>query len=275
MTRSLAILLTVYNRKSCTLKCLQQILSQELKGFDIAINIYIVDGGSNDGTVEAVRNLFPDVHIKVNDGVYWNRGMYAAWEWASSVRGYDFYLWLNDDTFIYPFCISTLLEESLQYKDKAIIVGATVDSKSKSKQTYGGRLSNGTFPTLRSASEVHHFNGNIVLIPIAVFNKLGNLDPYFQHSKGDFDYGMRALKAGVKMYQAAQVLGECNVHPCLDKWCNPKYALQERWEAMHQPDGMPPHETFYFERKHLGLGKAAFHWLTIHIRCLFPSLWKR
>lgn len=274
MTRGLAILLTVYNRKSCTLKCLQQISSQELKGFDIAIDIYIVDGGSNDGTVEAVRNLFPDVHIKVKDGVYWNRGMYAAWEWASSVREYDFYLWLNDDTFIYPFCISSLLEESLRSKDKAIIVGATVDTEISSKQTYGGRMTNGLFPTLGITSEIHHFNGNIVLIPVAVYNVLGNLDFYFQHSKGDFDYGMRALAVGIKMYQAAQALGECDIHPSLDQWCNPEFPFPERWKAMNQPNGMPPNETFYLERKHIGLISASFHWLTIHIRCMFPSLWK-
>ena len=60
--------------------------------------------------------------------------------------------------------------------------------------------------------EVCHFNGNIVLVPMAVFKVLGNLDHYFTHSKGDFDYGMRANKAGIKIIQCGEVLGECDVH---------------------------------------------------------------
>lgn len=271
MSKSIAVLLTVFNRKDCTLRCLQQLQAQKISE-SIFLDIYIIDGGSNDGTVESVKVQFPQVNIRVVEGVFWNRGMYAAWEWAASEKKYNYYLWMNDDTFVYPNCISSLLDESTRNQGKSIIVGATVDTKTKSKQTYGGRLPNGTFPQFGSSSEVNHFNGNIVLIPETVYNILGNLDSYYTHSKGDFDYGIRARKAGVKMIQAANALGECDIHPRIDKWCDPRIPFAQRWKLMKKPNGMPPNESFHLNRK-LSLISAIKVYITIHIRCLFPQLW--
>lgn len=271
MKKTIAILLTVYNRKDCTLKCLQQLREQVLPD-DLSYVVYITDGGSTDGTVAAVRESFPEVRIQIKDGVFWNRGMYASWEWASSEKAYDYYLWLNDDTFLYPTCVSSLLEESNRQEDKAIIVGATLDTRTKSKQTYGGRLSNGHFASLGIAAEIGHFNGNIVLIPTYVYSKLGNLDPYYTHSKGDFDYGIRARKAGIKMIQAASALGECDIHPRIDKWCDPTIPLSQRWKLMIRPNGMPPKESFHLNHK-ISLCSAIMVYIKIHIRCLFPWIW--
>ena len=104
---------------------------------------------------------------------------------------------------------------------------------------------------------------------------LGNLDPYFTHSKGDFDYGLRAQKVGIVIYQAGEVLGECDAHPTLDKWCNPDVPLTQRWKMLNRPNGMPPKETFHLEKRHFGLVTACFHYITIYVRCLWPKLWNK
>lgn len=52
----IAILLTVFNRKEKTIKCLRNITAQSLPA-DTKFDIYIVDGGSTDGTVESVNSL--------------------------------------------------------------------------------------------------------------------------------------------------------------------------------------------------------------------------
>ena len=139
MSKTIAILLTVYNRRDCTLKCLRQLTEQTLPD-GVTYDVYITDGGSTDGTVESVRELYPGVSIQVKDGVFWNRGMYASWEWAASMKKYDFYLWLNDDTFLYNDCIKTLYEASSVKGDACIIVGATVDTATRQRVTYGGRI---------------------------------------------------------------------------------------------------------------------------------------
>lgn len=272
MNHSIAVLLTVFNRKDYTLRCLQQLYEQQLSE-EISCDIFITDGGSNDGTVEAVRKQFPNANIQVKDGVFWNRGMFASWEMATSKQQYDFYLWLNDDTFLYKDCIKELLAASTAKGDDAIIVGVTVDTATRQQITYGGRDKDGkVVPINGNLTEVLHFNGNIVLIPALVHKVLGNLDYYYCHSKGDFDYAIRAHKTGIKIYQVGKALGECDNHPQIDTWCDPQVPLRKRWEMMHRPNGMPPKEIFHLEKQE-NTKKAIIHFFTIYLRCLFPQIW--
>lgn len=270
--QKIAVLLTVFNRKEKTLECLKRLYDQlPMNGYHV--NVYLTNDGCTDGTPDAVISKYPNVNIIHGKGdLYWNRGMYTAWEEAAKVD-YDYYLWLNDDTFVYPNMLSSLLEVSKIKKNKSIVVGAT-QSSDKKNITYGGRLKNNEIPIPNGEIvPVCHFNGNIVLIPRFVYNKLGNLDYYFTHSKGDFDYGLRAFKAGIEMYQVGEYLGECDLHETLDKWCDPKIPLAQRLRLLYRPNGMPPNETFHLEKRHNGLLIAIFHYITVHIRCLLPILW--
>ncbi len=270
----IAVLLTVHNRKEKTITSLSRLFSQQIpEGYSMCV--YLTDDGSTDGTHEAIREKFPQVYIVLGDGnLYWNRGMYTAWEIASKVKDYDFYIWLNDDTLLFKGAIAKLLTSSKEYQDNSIIVGATVDIETQKNLTYGGR-NRGKIPVPNgNPEEVSYFNGNIVLIPKSVFKILGNLDWYFTHSKGDFDYGMRAKKNGIKIYQVGSILGECNEHETLDTWCNPDIPLNIRWRELHRPNGMPPKETFHFEKRHFGFLLASFHYITVYLRCLFPNIWK-
>lgn len=94
---TIAILITCHNRKNKTLKCLKHLSEQAIK-----LDIYLVDDGCTDGTSDAVKKEFPDVIIIQGDGeLFWNRGMVKAWETASSRYDYDYYIWMNDDTYVY------------------------------------------------------------------------------------------------------------------------------------------------------------------------------
>lgn len=270
--QTLAVLLTVFNRKVETLECLEKLYVQ-LPMEHFQTDVYLTDDGCTDSTPEEVSARFPEAHIiKGNGNLFWNRGMYTAWMKAARLD-YDFYLWLNDDTFLYSNALDSLLETSTYYDNKAIIVGAT-QSSGHGRITYGGRLKNGQIPNpIAEMTEVDYFNGNVVLIPKSVYRVLGNLDPYFTHSKGDFDYGMRAREAGITMVQAEGYVGECDLHPHLDKWCDPALPFRKRWQWLHRPNGMPPKETFHLEKRHYGILTAVFHYFTIYLRCLFPWLW--
>lgn len=270
----IAALLTVHNRKEKTLECLSYIFKQNIpNGYEL--EVYLTDDGCTDGTQEAIKQQYPHVKIINGDGnLFWNRGMWTAWEAASKARNYDYYLWLNDDTFIVPDAIASLLADAESFQNTSIIIGATVDTKTGKQITYGGRI-NGMIPEPSGTPvQVDYFNGNIVLIPNAVYNVLGNLDHYFTHSKGDFDYGMRAKEKGIKMYQSGKALGKCDEHESLDKWCNPAVPFKQRWSMLHRPNGMPPKETFHLEKRHYNVFIASFHYLTIYLRCLFPYLWR-
>lgn len=271
--KTLAVLLTVHNRREQTIACLNNLHNQQLSA-DVATDIYLVDDGCTDGTANEVRKRFPLVHIIQADGtLYWNRGMHRAWQAAAQEKDYDYYLWLNDDTNLLPDAIAKMLELCEQFSNKVIIVGATISSDGD-RLTYGGRVGR-IIP--RCDGEPHcveEFNGNIVLVTQAVYHILGNLDYYYRHSKGDIDYGIRARKAGIKIYQCGDVLGICDAHATADGWCNPDIPLLKRWKLMHQPNGMPPCEIFHLE-KQTGIIMATIHYFTIYVRCAFPRLWLR
>lgn len=268
---TIAVLLTVFNRKEKTLQCLQRLYAQlPMEGYNV--DVYLTNDGCTDGTPEAVLKNFPKVNMINGKGdLFWNRGMYTAWNEASKAKDYDFYLWLNDDTYIFSESLKALLNSSKKVNDKSIICGATC-SKRNGKMTYGGRNKKGLIIPNGELKSCSFFNGNVVLIPKYVYQKVGNLDYKYTHALGDFDYGLRAKKQGIESYQTDKFVGTCEQPNSLAKWCNPNNSLKERIKVFRTPLGGHPNENFYFERKHFGLTQAFFHYLTIHIRVLIPQI---
>lgn len=270
--KSIAILLTVYNRKLKTIKCLDNIFNQDSFS-NYEIKIFLTDDGSTDGTSELIKSKYPEVIITKGDNLYWNRGMWTSWNTAIKDKQYDFYLWLNDDTFTYPFMLNHLIKTSSLYSDKAIIVGPTIDTHGLSIHTYGGRKNKELVPLNGNIQECDSFNGNIVLIPSYVYSIVGMNDPIFHHSLGDLDYGLRAHKSGIKIFQLGKAVGECDRHNRIMKWCDPDVTLTERIKFLLQPNGYPPKEVFYFNKRHYGTFIAIIRLLTTFTRCIFPSIW--
>ena len=60
--KTIAVLLTVFNRKDKTLECLKHLYVQNGIGVHYDIEVYLTDDGCTDGTPEAVNSLFPYVH---------------------------------------------------------------------------------------------------------------------------------------------------------------------------------------------------------------------
>lgn len=274
--RKTAVLLTVHNRKDLTLQCLKNLFAQEIPE-DVAFQVYLTDDGCTDGTPEAIAEHFPQVHIISGSGfLFWNRGMNAAWDTALLDANYDSFLWLNDDTLLFPGALRQIFEADTLKGGQSIIVGATVSSSDNTLQTYGGRLDGGAFvPLDGELRPAKYFNGNIALIPLTAYHRLGQLDPYFSHSFGDFDYGHRAYKAGISMYQVGRALATCDAHVRTGDWRNPELPLSRRWHAMFAPNGMPPHEIFHYALRHEGFFRACRHYCSTIFHCLCPELYDK
>lgn len=272
--KQIAVLLTVFNRKDCTDKALYHLFQSKMKE-DISIDVYLTNDGCTDRTPEMVRHKYPSVVIIHGDGnLFWNRGMYLAWQEASKNKDYDYYLWLNDDTYLQESAVMKMLENSYSKQDKAIITGAT-KSAITNECTYGLHdnktdkllLPNGTL------QKGTNLNGNVVLVPKYVFHILGNLDPHYHHAGGDTDYGLRAKEKGIDVLLSTDYVGFCEMHPSLSVWCNPDYPFSQRWKALNKPTGMPLKMLFYHERKHYGFIVASFHTCTTILHCMIPKLW--
>jgi GT2 family glycosyltransferase len=239
------------------------------------IDVFLVDDGSTDNTTDSVKINFPSVNIiKGNGTLFWNRGMHLAWKTASDKREYDYYLWLNDDTYLFENSLDVILTSSNLQQGTAIIVGATCSSKT-GEYTYGGykRSGENVIPS-NVLQEIDTFNGNCVLIPKFVFTKVGNLDPLFHHCIGDLDYGYRSQSLGIKSLIAPGYLGDCEEHNTLVDWCQIEVPFFKRLLLLYSPlANSHPYHFFRYELRHYGIFIALKHLLSIHLRVIFPQLW--
>lgn len=258
----LAVLLTSFNRKAKTLAALNA-LAGNTGLEDVDLSVVLVDDGSTDGTAEAVGQAFPWVRVEHGDGsLFWCRGMHRAFELAMQT-GYDYYLWLNDDTLLQPDAVSRMLachaDLHARHGKPSIVVGSTVDEHT-GKLTYGGerRVSwwrRTTFvrvePT-EDAQRCDSMNGNFVLIPADVARKVGNLDPAFEHAMGDTDYALRAVSLGVELWVAAGVFGTCGHNSIKGTFLDPSLPFSRRWKHFLSRKGLPWRSWMVFTRRHAG-----------------------
>jgi GT2 family glycosyltransferase len=269
----IALLITCHNRKEKTLSCLTSLFNVKLNN-EYRVDVFLVDDGSTDGTAEAVKKEFPNVSIiQGNGNLYWNNGMHLAWEVASQKKIYEYFVWLNDDVFLKTSSFKDLISASI-LKPGSIICG-TMQSKYHDKPTYGGRDRNGNLliPNGKPQS-CHLMNGNLVLIPNLVFQLIGNLDPIFPHSMGDFDYVLRARKKGIQCFVSAEYSGFCENNQSLPKWCLPEVPFFSRIKNLYSPLGRShPYYYFIFDFRHNGFLTAVLHFFTIHLRVFSPKLY--
>jgi GT2 family glycosyltransferase len=274
MKLKIAVLITCHNRKESTQQCLTYLFSQKGLNDLIDLEVFLVDDGCTDGTPELIRRDFPQVNIIKGTGqLYWNRGMHLAWQTAVNTKDFDYYLWLNDDTFLYSNALESLFIEVFP---DTIICGSTTSALIK-KLTYGGYKNNPHTPI--APSDIYQdgecFNGNYVLIPRSVYNQLGNLDPIFKHALGDFDYGYRAIKAGFKIKVAPGFVGICEVHDSVPSWRNSSVNVFKRLIHLYSGlSGIQPFEFFVFEKRHFGIRSALYRFFLSHLRAIFPWIWE-
>ena len=277
--------MSCYNRREATLKCLDSIYRQ-IDSPDYRFNIFLVDDGSTDGTAALVTHRYPEVKIISGDGsLFWNGGMRLAWLKARQVN-HDFYLWVNDDAVLKPDAFAVLMKTHqnilLHSHRHALIVGAMIDPHS-GRQTYGGLIKEKSRFSLRfmllpiqdTAQRCDTLNGNCVLVPLAVVEKVGILSSDFRHALGDYDYGLRACAAGFGCWVAPGILGECSRNASTGAWFDPNLPFRERRQAIAHPKGRPVLEWLTFVGRHAGATVMVIAWIKLELSLLFPSLWKR
>lgn len=277
MIPTIAVLLTCHNRKEKTLQCLQKLFTQQGLNIDFKTDVFLVDDGSADGTGEAISTQFPLVNIiQGNGNLFWNRGMYLAWKTAAETKDFDYYLWLNDDTFLFEEALLNLLNGAQLSHNKAAICGSTI-SLATQTISYGGNSETGTLLVPNGAlQETFSFNGNVVLIPKIVYEKVGILDKIFPHAIGDYEYALRIRKYNLKSFITSNYIGSCEENEKLPTWCSTSISLQKRIKSLYSPLGNShPYYFFIYEQRHFGLFTAVKHFISIHLRLLMPQLWKQ
>lgn len=278
MTR-VAVLMTCFNRRELTLRCLRALFAQHCS--DLSLEVFLVDDCSTDGTEAAIARDFPDVRILRGTGeLYWTGGMRQAFG-AALALSFDHYLWLNDDTVLFPNALSRLLFQFEHLRNvgrEPILVGNTQDPVD-GRHTYGGliRRSKMRRVAFQLASNVERLQtcdsleGNCTLIPRSVADLVGNLDAAYRHNFGDVDYGLRAREMGIPIFALPGYVGTCATNPAKGSWQDQELDLSVRWRLLMSPKGCPWDDWLHFTRRHCG-ALWPFFAISPSVKVVFTSL---
>lgn len=201
------IVIPVYNRLVFTIGCLDALRNQTVKDF----SIIVVDHGSTDRTSEYINQNYPEVHLINGDSTMW-------WSAASNLGirsalslGATHILTLNNDTLPLVDYVENLYRDNELMGDDALI-GSSAISAVTGDVIYQGERVNwfressqriviSEYHTTNRVVDVSLFPGRGLLIPVKVFNKVGLFDDIaFPHYMADYDFTLRAKKAGFQLY---------------------------------------------------------------------------
>jgi GT2 family glycosyltransferase len=215
------VIMACHDRRVLTVRAVElaQAAAEEA-AIDISFTIF--DDGSVDGTAEALSAMPHAIRVLHGDGnAYWARSMAvaeAAVLGAVAQSSDEFILWLNDDVELDPGSLA-IVKEMIDKNPGAVVVGGTRDAVS-GDVTYSGMarrglhpLGFGLVPPNEPPQFVETFNGNFVVVPVAVARLLGGIDGGFSHALADVDYGLRCGRVGVPIVLAPETIGVCARNP--------------------------------------------------------------
>lgn len=269
----IVVLMTCYNRVQVTLGCLRGLFAQRLPE-EFFLDVWLVDDASPDGTGMAVRAAFPQVHvINGSGGLFWSKGMRLAWDKAVEMCCTDengghfpeFFLWLNDDVVLKDGVIESLLNDYA--KTQSVVVGTFSSDVSESDVSYGATNS-------RPNGEPHvadkGMNGNLVLIPRKVYEKVGPICGAYHHQYGDYDYGWQVRKCGFEYYASSRFCGVCPQQP--ERYFHLKNrSLKDRVQLLFNPKGFCLHDAFLYKYRNWGLTRGIISAIHITLKVLLAN----
>jgi len=213
----LSVIIVNWNTRDLLCQCLDS-LTQKVEG--IEMEILVVDNGSTDGSVTAVRGNFPGVRLIENPG---NMGFAKANNHALSISKGRYLLLLNPDTQVKDEAIERMLS-FMNAHAKAGLVGAQLLNADGTKQN-----SIANFPSLATELlnknllrwlfpekfpgkerdypgpiEVDSVIGACMLVRREVLEQVGLLDEVYFLFLEETDWCYRMKKAGWKIYHIPQ-----------------------------------------------------------------------
>jgi GT2 family glycosyltransferase len=269
------VIMTCHNRKDKTLKCLATLEECRalLQGF--TFRYVVVDDGSTDGTGAAVRAFSDRVSlVEGNGSLYYTGGMRLGIERAKEVAS-DYYMLINDDVAFDSVALAGMLKgcRAGTSCDGAAMVLVGPTKTSSGDFSYGGiRYVKGIhYEAVRpgdSDRRCDTFNANCVLVPEEVFLDVPNMDGAYNHSLGDFDYGLQIKRKGYEIRVHDAYIGVCDKNTVRGTWNDTGLSRRERLRRKESLKGLPRREWFHFLNKNFGFFTACVRSVTPYVRIM-------
>lgn len=261
-------LMTCFNRKDKTVQAIDNLVSGNT---EVQFDFIVADDASSDGTAQVLQKYSNIQVINGTGNLFYSGGMRAAIESAlRQKKEYDFCLLFNDDVQFFSHAI----DKMIKLKKQTIWVGPTCDYAQKT--SYGGVRKKSSirpsFEILKADNQdglvCDTFNANCVLIPWSIFRELGNIDPVYSHSLGDFDYGFEAKRKGFDIRVTNEYVGICCDNPVKGGWRDTTLSLKRRLHLKESPKGLPHKEWFHYLQKNYSLFTAIVYSIIPYLRIL-------
>lgn len=266
-----AVLVTCWNERLGILSCLDLLFRQidRMKTEGVyEFTVYLADGGSTDGTIDELDGKYSQLKlVKGSQKKNWIHGTLLAWEEAAK-EDPDFYILLSSKIRLEEGALETLMENSKYLRHKALLVGSVADAGGNI--VAGGRTKKGktVLPDPLIPVPCYNFEGDLVLVPKAVYSKLGMLDKIYNYKFADYDYGVRAYKVGIQRVVAPGILAKTDVKAPLPKWRDASYTVKERFMYMTAAERRIPRELFIYDCRRIGFFGALGRMAVLYFRML-------
>ncbi|MCU0533217.1 MAG: glycosyltransferase family 2 protein [Hydrococcus sp. Prado102] len=204
----ISIIILNWNGKKDTLECLKSVQKIEYKNYEVVV----VDNGSSDGSVQAIKSHFKDVKIIENGANLGfaegnNKGIAYALE-----QGTDYVFLLNNDTIVESKILNNFLEVTEEYSEVGIFAAKIYYYDEPNKIWYAGaawlpqkaRFTQLGFNQIddgfswNEIKETAYACGCALLIKANVIKKIGMLEPKYFLTWEETDWCYKAYRAGYK-----------------------------------------------------------------------------
>lgn len=182
-----------------------------LRNSNFPVQTIVVDNASNDGTVEYIREYFPEIHlIESEENLGFGRANNIGMRYALD-NGCDYVFLLNQDAWVEPDTLTELVRIAEKYPEYGILSPIHLNADKSSIEAHllsyiaNDKITDPTFVqdlyfnTMKEVYTSKYINAAGWLLPKNTLNTIGGFDPIFYHYEEDDDYLNRVLYHGLKV----------------------------------------------------------------------------
>ena len=220
-TIDLSIAIVSYNTKEILLDCVSSVQAHTTT---ITYEVIVVDNDSRDGTVPAIKNIYPDMRIIANPD---NRGFAKAVNQALAVSRGRHVLLLNSDTLVRDQALATMVDHLDEHPDIGAVGCKQWTGDGHLNQTcfpfpsirdhlFYSALFQRVAPSMQAAAAATHAvdctqsqdvdwaNGACLMVRRSLLQELGGLDEEFFMYFEDVDLCRRLRQQGYRVRHLAE-----------------------------------------------------------------------